>query len=68
MRLRILPLPEGAADERPPYLLVLDEVPIGVAEHLPELAPDTFQGCAGALVVHDQRVELPEVCGPWGAL
>lgn len=28
-RLQILPLPEGAGDDRPPYLLVIDQLPTG---------------------------------------
>ncbi|MGA4896749.1 hypothetical protein ACPCAJ_02120 [Streptomyces griseoincarnatus] len=65
-RIQILPLPEGASDERPPFALVIDEyLPRRYAIGPDQLAPvDEFAGVAEkigarAVLVFEETVQIP---------
>jgi hypothetical protein len=74
-RLQILQLPEGAGDERPPFILVIDQVPSDEAKFDAirrdlladgDLAPRLG---ARAVLVFEETIEIPAnvaAASPWG--
>ncbi|MEV8033875.1 hypothetical protein [Streptomyces sp. NPDC086182] len=59
-RLQILELPEGASDDRPPFVLVIDEATEETAESLNEVGISTAELIgARTVLVFSETVEIP---------
>jgi hypothetical protein len=60
VRLQILELPEGSGDERPPYLLIIDQVDEGTADDIARW-PDDIAKRTGArhVLCFTETVEIP---------